>query len=341
MNFQRKHPIRMQSFVAQIAPQRSTQYASLSSGLAQYELALCPVNHCMSSIRHLKLGGHEYIRFELEIPPDDNQLQEWGMLSMTSAFFEYYDTITGHTGPFLRPMDIEFHSIFSRDLVMTRRYRGKTNEMFTQFLCNIARFSSKFSHKPWNEIRVFDPLAGGGTTLFTALMLGANTAGVEKKVRDVQSTVAFLKQYMKNEKMKFSVKEERLKKLGKRWRFAIGKEKDRACVLSSGKTVDSIKLIEGFKKPHLIVTDLPYGIQHHTQLIPLLKNALPVWSSMLMSGGVLAMAWESTRFPRRQMIDLIESETGLVVRNDSPYDKFAHRVDRVIKERDVLVAQSH
>ena len=331
----------MQSFAVQIAPQRSTQYASLSSELAPHELALCPANHRMSSIRHLKLGGHEYIRFELEMPPDDNQLREWSMLSMISACFEYYDTITGHTGPFLRPMDIEFHSIFSKGFVMTRRYRGKTNEMFTQFLCNIARFTSGFSHKSWKDIRVFDPLAGGGTTLFTALMLGANAAGVEKKVRDVQSTVAFLKQYMKNERMKFSVKEERLKKLGKRWRFAIGKEKDRACVLSSGETVESNRLIEGFKKPHLIVTDLPYGIQHHAQLIPLLKNALPVWSSLLMSGGVLAMAWESARFPRQQMIDLVESETGLVVRNDSPYDRFAHRVDRVIKERDILVAQSN
>lgn len=331
----------MQSFVAQIAPQRSTQYASLSSELAPHELALCPVNHRMSSIQRLKLGGHEYIRFELPKPPDDHQLQEWGMLSMTSACFEYYDRLSEHTGPFLHPIDIEFHSLFSKDFVMTRRYKGKTNEMFTQFLCNIARFSSRFSHKSWNDIRVFDPLAGGGTTLFTALMLGANAAGVEKKVRDVQSTAAFLRQYMSNERIKFSVKEERLKKIGKRWRFTIGKEKDRACVLSSGETVDSNRLIEGFKKPHLIVTDLPYGIQHNAQLIPLLKNALPVWSSLLMPGGVLAMAWESTRFPRQQMIDLVESETELIVWNDPPYDRLAHRVDRVIKERDILVAQSH
>lgn len=328
----------MPSFVAQIAPQRSTQYAALASELAPHELTLCPVNHRMSSIEPLKLGGHEYIRFHLARPPDDDQLREWAMLSMTSAFFEYYETLSERTGPFLRPVDIEFHSFFSRDLVMTRRYKGKTNEMFTHFLCNIARFSSGSSTKPWRDIRIFDPLAGGGTTLFTALMLGASVAGVEKRVQDVQSTAAFLRQYMSNQRVKHSVKEERLKKIGKRWRFTIGKEKDRSCILSSGDTVDSVKLIEGFKKPHLIVTDLPYGIQHHGQLIPLLKDALPIWSSMMMPKGVLAMAWESTRFPRRQMIDLVESETPLTVLNSPPYDNLAHRVDRVIKERDILVA---
>ena len=328
----------MPSYVVQIAPQRSTQYAALASELAPHELALCPVNRRISSIERVTLGGQEYLRFGSEEPPDDDQLREWGMLSMASAFFEFYDDLSELPGPFLRPIEIEFHSQFAKDFVMTRRYKGKTNEMITHFLCNIARFSSGFSHEPWGEIRVFDPLSGGGTTLFTALMLGADAAGVEKKIQDVQSTAAFLKQYMSNERMKHSVKEERLKGIGQRWQFAIGKEKDRSCILSCGYTVHSAKLIEGFKKPHLIVTDLPYGIQHYRELLPLLKSALPVWSSMMMPKGVLAMAWESTRFPRQQMIDIVESETPLMVLNDSPYDSLAHRVDRVIKERDILVA---
>jgi hypothetical protein len=155
----------------------------------------------------------------------------------------------------------------------------------------------------------------------------------------VQTTAAFLRQYMSSERMKHGVKAERLKGIGQRWRFTIGKAKDRSCVLASGDTVDSAKLIEGFKKPHLIVTDLPYGIQHHGQLIPLLETALPVWSSMLMPKGVLAFAWESTRFSRQQMIDLVESGTPLSVLNSPPYDNLAHRVDRVIKERDILVAR--
>jgi len=224
--------------------------------------------------------------------------------------------------------------------MVTRRYRGKTNEMLTQFLCNIARFSSGFSRKPWHELRVFDPLSGGGTTLFTGMVLGADVAGVEKKKQDVQTTVAFLRQYLSSLRIKHSVKEERLKSYGTRWRFTIGKEKTHLCVLASGDTARSVKLIEGFKKPHLIVTDLPYGIQHYRDLVPLLKAALPVWAAMMMPDGALAMAWESSRFSREEMIGLIASETDFNVLNTTPYDRFAHRVDRVIRERDILVATS-
>jgi hypothetical protein len=39
------------------------------------------------------------------------------------------------------------------------------------------------------------------------------------------------------------------------------------------------------------------------------------------------------------MIDLIQSTSALVVLDESPYDRMAHRVDRVIKRRDVIVAR--
>ena len=78
---------------------------------------------------------------------------------------------------------------------MTRRYKGKTNELFTQFMCNLARYSSDFAAEPWASLRLFDPLAGGGTALFTALVLGADVAGVEKDSGDVESTAAFVEQY--------------------------------------------------------------------------------------------------------------------------------------------------
>jgi hypothetical protein len=36
---------------------------------------------------------------------------------------------------------------------------------------------------------------------------------------------------------------------------------------------------------------------------------------------------------------LVEATAPLTVRNTPPYDQLAHRVDRVIKRRDLLVAQ--
>ena len=95
-------------------------------------------------------------------------------------------------------------------------------------------------------------------------------------------------------------------------------------------------MLAGFK-PHLIVTDLPYGIQHQGQLIALLEAALPVWAKLLPQQGSLAFAWDATRFPREQMIDVVQGAAPVAVLDAPPYNELAHRVDRVIKRRDILV----
>ena len=328
----------MTTLLAQIAPQRSTQYADLATALAPHELMLSPMGRIIKSIDVLELGGQTYCRCELADEPDQPQLHELGMLATTSAFFWYHETLGDFTGPFLNPIESGFDPYFPPDLVTTRRYKGKTNELFTHFLCNLAKFSSDFADTPWDTLRVFDPLSGGGTTLFTALMLGADVAGVEKSTKDVQSTASFIKQYAKVQKIVCKVKEERLKKLGKRWWFSLG-DAPKQCVLTAGDTAKSAQLIAGFKKPHLIVADLPYGIQHRGHLVELLTEALPVWTSLLTSGGAMALAWESTRFARDEMISLVESTGLLTVLNELPYNQMVHRVDRVIKQRDILVAR--
>lgn len=328
----------MTTLLAQIAPQRSTQYADLATTLAPHELILSPVGRIIQSIDMIDLGGQTYCRCALAVEPNETLLRELGMLATTGAFFWYHEALGEHIGPFLQPIEFGFAPYFPPDLVTTRRYKGKTNELFTHFLCNLAKFSSDFADASWNTLRVFDPLSGGGTTLFTALMLGADVAGVEKNTKDVHSTASFLKQYAKTQKIACKVKEERLKKLGKRWWFSLG-DAPQQCVLTAGATVKSAQLIAGFKKPHLIVADLPYGIQHRSQLVGLLMEALPVWTSLLTSGGATALAWESTRFAREEMIALVESTGLLTVLNELPYNQLVHRVDRVIKQRDIVVVR--
>ncbi len=328
----------MATFLAQIAPQRSTQYSSLANVLGPLELRLSSLGNQITEIAEIKLGGQNYLKFQTNSELNKAQVNELGTLAMTSNFFHFYERMGSHKGPFLRPIETRFSPLFPRDLAMTRRYRGKTNEMFTHFLCNVAKFSSKFSRDPWHTLRVFDPLAGGGTTLFIAVILGADAAGIEKNAKDVQSTAAFIKQYTKEQGITCVIKEERLKKMGKRWWFTIGNDTPKRCLLAKGDTSKAIELTSGFMKPHLIVTDLPYGIQHRGGLFELLSKALPVWSSMLSAGGTIAMAWESTRFQRKEMVTFVEAESPLTVHQEEPYNMMAHRVDRVIKMRDVIIA---
>jgi hypothetical protein len=330
----------MTTYVAQVAPQRSTQYAAIADALAPHELRLSSLGRTLHVVEPVKLGGQNYLKFETPAPLDPDKLRELGMLATFGAVFEYRDgKVDGDSGPWLRPLETGFQPAFPPDLVMTRRYKGKTNELFTQFLCNIARYSSAFATEPWESLRLFDPLSGGGTTLFTALVFGASAVGVEKDSGDVESTAAFVEQYAREQRISCTLEEQRLKKVGRRWWFTLGKEQPRQLILACGNTVRSAELLNGVKKPNLIVTDLPYGIQHHGELTGLLSEALPVWASLLLPGGTITMSWESTRFPRADMIEVVQSASQLTVLNEPPYDQLSHRVDRVIKHRDVVVAR--
>lgn len=328
-----------QTLVAQIAPQRSTQYAQLATTLAPYELVLSGLAPAADALAAIRLGGQAYLKWTLAGDLDANTRYELGTLSMTSAFFRYYDSLGAHPGPLLAPIDLAYEPVVTPDLAFTRRYRGKTNELFTHFLCNLARYSSDFAGRRWDGLRLLDPLAGGGTTLFTALSLGADVVGVEQTEQDVASTITFLRDYMRQAGIGCKVKEERLQKLGQRWWCTISADGPRQFVFARGQTAQADQLIRGFKKPHFIVGDLPYGVQHKGTVTDLLRAALPGWAGLLASGGALVLAWDATAFPREEMIALVEGVSSLQVLNDPPYDRLAHRVDRVIKRRDVIVAR--
>ena len=328
----------MPTFLAQIAPQRSTQYIELATHLAPVELMLCLFAGHPPELTPVTLANQHYLRFALPQMLSQGQLQALGGLATICASYELFDELAGIAGRLLRPLEPRSQPALPADLVITRRYRGKTNELFTHVLCNVARASSGFAHEPWPRLRVLDPLAGGGTTLFTALMLGANAAGIEHNAGDVKSTVTFLQQYLREAHIASKLKEERLRKLGQRWSFAIGQAGAQQCVLVAGDTAQAAALLPGYR-PHLIVTDLPYGIQHQGQLRELLAAALPVWANLLLPEGALAFAWDATRFPRAEMAALVASVSPLQVLVEPPYTAMAHRVDRVIKVREVIVAK--
>ena len=331
----------MITLLAQIAPQRSTQYADLARTLAIPELQVSPIGAIATDFAHVSLGGQSYVRFTLPEEPNANQRLELGMLAMTNAFFIQYDRIGDIEGPLLRPLESGWQPLLSPDIVATRRYRGKTNELFTHFLCNIARFSSAFADQPWGNLSIMDPLMGGGTTLFVGLMLGAQrVGGVDRETEDVRSTATFLEQYLQTARISHKMQPERLKGLGLRWQCIIGKKNEdrplQECILANGDTRQTQTLLPGFK-PHFVVADLPYGVQHQGALTDLLLEALPGWLAMVRRGGSIVLAWDATRFPRASMVTFLETLPNLQLFNSPPYDALVHAVDRVIKARDVVV----
>ena len=109
----------------------------------------------------------------------------------------------------------------------------------------------------------------------------------------------------------------------------------------------------GKRRFDVIVTDAPYGVTHGSRAGgaraggpaggrdrspgALLEAAVPVWVSVLRTGGALGIAWNTHGLSRADLAAICTG-AGLTVCDDGPYLELAHRVDAGIR-RDVLVAR--
>ncbi len=325
-----------------ITPQRSTQYATVAEKLAAPELLASPLGPAIREIETITLAGQDYVCVNMPELKAEAFMPILSRLGATSEAYEYFERIGDMVGPFLRPIEPQFRPFVPLEITEIRRYKGKTNEVFTRVLLNIAIFAGAYAAQFNERLRVLDPLAGGGTTLFLALAAGYDAFGIELSKQDVETTAVFVRQYLDGEHIPYKEVDERGRRAGRRYQFEIGpKGATRYLVLVHGDAAEAdqhLREVPGGPRMHAIVADLPYGIQHFGEISGLLARALPVWERLLLPGGTLALAWNATRIARSEMIVLVESCTRLTVRNDPPYDQFAHPVDRVIKNRDVIVA---
>src|SRR5947207_13639919 len=336
----------MRKLALKITPQRSTQYANMTEKLAEPELLASPLGAAITQIKPVTFAGQAYLLVSLDNESVSSQCLELEeilpRLGATSETDESFERIGDVKGPFLRPLETTFDPFLPLEMTEIRRYKGKTNEVFTRVLLNIAIFAGAFTNQFTGRLRILDPLAGGGTTLFLALSDGYDAFGIEQQKQDVDTTVVFLRQYFNSIHMTYKELDERGRRTGRRYQFEIGRKgATRRLVLAYGDTCDAKLHMQGHPGgPHMhaIVGDLPYGIQHFAEIAGMLSKALPVWESILLPGGTIALAWNATRIERTTMIDLVEQQTQLRIRNDPPYTQLVHTVDRVIKKRDILVA---
>jgi hypothetical protein len=327
-----------------ITPQRSTQYAQMTTALAAPEFLSSPWKAVVKGLEPVVLAGHEYLLVEVEDGAWQSPLllDVLGRLGATSEAYEYFERIGEVAGPLLHPIESTARPFVPFAMAEARRYRGKTNETFTRVLLNVALFAGEYSQRLTEALRILDPLSGGGTTLFLALAYGYNAFGIEEDRQDVETTAVFVRQYLGSEHIAFKEVDERGRRAGRRYQFAVGKKGDtRQLVLTNGDTRDAMihmREVVGGPKMHAVVGDLPYGIQHFAEVEDLLGGALPVWEEMIVPGGTLALAWNATRIERGEMLALCRRYTKLQLLDEAPYNQFAHAVDRVIKRRDILVA---
>src|SRR6266566_1956532 len=326
-----------------ITPQRSTQYANMAEALAAPELLASPPGSAIQEIIPVTLAGQGYLLVALDdLVSLSTMMPLLSRLGATSEVYQYFENLGEVQGPLLRPIEPEFTPFIPKEMAEVRRYKGKTNEVFTQVLLNMALFAGAYAGRFSERLRILDPLAGGGTTLFLGLAAGYDAFGIELERQDVETTAVFTRQYLHSEHIPYKELEERRRRAGRRYQFEIGqKGSTRVLVLAHGDACQAnlhMQEVPGGPRMHAIVGDLPYGIQHFGEIAGILQKALPVWESMILPGGTLALAWNATRVERANMVEVVEQHTHLKVRDDPPYTQLVHTVDRVIKRRDILVA---
>ena len=327
----------MSRYALLLAPSTNRVYADQAARMSQAELAAyAQVLGDVSGIGEVVLGGVPYIVFEAGLTAGD--VAYLSTLSAAYALFEQVDD------ELLRPIALTPPAAFDSDLITIPKYAGKTNEQFTRLLLNLTVLASASAPRMLDgPITVCDPLCGRGTTLTTALMYGYDAIGIEIDAKDVEALEAFLKTYLRRKRMKHSADMVPVRREGRRAArrldVAVGGQK--VTVLQADTT-----RLEGLIRrdcADVLVTDLPYGVQHGSQHddlgltrspLDLLERAVPGWLPLLRTGGALGFSW-NLKVAKRELAEDILLANGLEI---VPQADLAHRVDQGI-ERDVLIAR--
>lgn len=321
------------------------RYRESVSRLGKYEL--------ISLLRSLDIdcnvlcedaGGAEFLTFECR-PLSESELSL--LAGHSSIAFMAEKTSDGA----FRPLSFHPAAYLPEDLPEVLKYKGKTAVPFTMLMINVALSLTPFVHSA-GPVTVFDPLCGKGTTCFCALQRGMNAIGMDLDQKSVREASNYFSRYLKFHQLKHMM-QNCSETFGKTsvpvtsFVFSDSKEHyaahdTRLLQLACGDTTLSPAVIR--RSPvHLVVADLPYGIQHAPQFgrkpetfVQLLNRALPVWYRILLPGGALALSFNTLTLPYNTAAAVIRN-SGLSPCEDDRFSHFRHEVEQAVV-RDVLFA---
>ena len=331
--------------------------ASASLSLAELSLCLQRLSAPCAAARVQTIAGLRYYAFDAEHPLSEPDIRILSRLSSLYALFM-------QEGKALIPIEILRHQPFSEELSSILKYTGKTNALFTRLLLHVAELSldaAENARSPDRSsesiaagealrrpIRLLDPIAGKGTTLYEGLMRGFQVAGIEVVYKAAHESAVYFQKYLETEKWKHKVTKE--KRHGAHsWRYAFARDKETLklapgeCIFVAGDAKDAVQFF-GKSAFDIIAGDLPYGVAHGniagSQLSRspkgLLEACLPAWHQALQPGGVVALSFNTLTFSAESMAETL-TRHGFFVHREPPYDAFAHRVDASIR-RDIVIA---
>lgn len=332
-------------------PGHNQVYYQQSAPLALAELRLSSLE--VEQLRLEDCCGLSYLCFQTKAPLEEAQLEE---IARNSSLLGLFAT-EGDALEKLQPIALPNIQVLDRSLGTILKYSGKTNEIFTRFLLNIAFSQGNFSPK---HCKVLDPVAGKGTTLFEAFALGCDVYGVEYQEKAVQEGFLHLKKFLEKGKYKHKCDSRRFSGENKSFtakrnsiQLSLKQQADpknpnsqefqREFMLVSGDSKYCHQLFSP-NSFHVLVGDLPYGVQHGNQAggisrspAQLLSSCGKSWHKVLKKDGVLVLSWNTLVYPREKMEEALE-RAGFQVQHSEALSALQHPVDASIL-RDVVVAK--
>jgi SAM-dependent methyltransferase len=309
----------------------------------------------IGDIERVAEGRAQILRFA-STAADDRLASVVGRLSASAALFRHCAGAAEAPG-LLRPIPLHEDLVHGTELVTTQRYRGKTNERLTRAMLNVALATAGIDlAEPTGT--VLDPLCGRGTTLNWALAYGLDGVGIDDDRSSLDQHATFLETWAKRHRLPHKAQRHRDRNTEHRV-LTMHLAPDRATFKAgAGQRIQTFRadgadggLPIRRASIDVVVTDLPYGVQHRAAEIDragsqgrterfdpaaLLARALPTWRRWLRPGGALCLAWNLKQAGRDPVSrTLVEAGFAPVVAPGGY--SMRHVVDTTI-DRDVIVA---
>ena len=339
----------MNKYIILKNPGHNRIYFSMANKIARLELeAVC--KYCDIDIKDVK--EESILKSSISFTTEKELSEElFKIIGVSSIYYSIFKVIEDKL---LEPILLPNYYTFPESMVQILKYNGKTNEQFTRLMVNLAISVCKTNYK---RPMLLDPMCGKGTTLYEGFIRGFDVKGIEINDQWSQEIQMYIVRFLKEGKYKHKAKKSKKSdNAGKK----IANVFD--LVAASTKTEYNENKVQEFqlincdtrksnliikkKSCDIIVSDLPYGVQHGSKSsdktsmerspINLLKEALPNWIEALKNKGSMVLSFNEHTMKYDDLCHLIES-MGLTVLKEEIYSGYIHRVDQAIN-RNLIVA---
>lgn len=291
------------------------RYALLISPLAKsayfkayIDIAINELSWCLGidDTEHQKISTLDF----LYIRANEEQLFGLSRLSFVQGIFKREDEN-------LEPLTIDNQFQLHEDFVCAAKFKGKTNELLTQCLINVAHKALLSNGDTISEkIKLLDPMCGRATTLLWAQRYSFKAKGIEQDKKALADIRQLVKKQCKLHRQKHQCREGFVGKANKQdnGKFIDFAFPDSSMRVISGDSAKADQLLKD-EKFHLIVSDLPYGVQHFTtektrNPLAVIEQCVEGWINSLKPGGIIGLAFNSNQ-PKRDALSHVFTNEGL------------------------------